>query len=179
MNYSEPLGDVWKYDPDYNRTADFLGIDRFVRENVKVASKISYITDWAYENKKSTKIQDALWEINNLKGRLGVNTQGETLVNQLYEFLRLKNDRTRTEPEVPYKEIINQIVKDKRDKQVVEEEKSFKKENKQIVTKAHKDQIKADKEASKTIEDYRKSYKPEPKYNLKIDKPVDSTPQTL
>lgn len=176
MPYTEPLGDVWKYDPDYNRAADFLGIDKNQREDIKTAKKISYLIDWASKTRKSTKTEDALWTVNDLRKKLGVNTQGETLLGQLYEFVRLKQDRERKAPEIPYEQVINEMIQAKREEAKMKEESSFIKEENKKNRQIEKDTVKASKLAEKTIEKYQKSFKPEPRTYVKEVKPVDSTP---
>lgn len=88
MSYTEPVGDTWKYHPEYNRMAEFLGIGKSEREDLGVAQKLSYLRDWAGE---SSKIDTALWRIRQVAKRMGVNTQGKTLVNDLYQYVRLSN----------------------------------------------------------------------------------------
>lgn len=97
MSYSEPLGDAWKYDPEYNRVAEFLGVDRFKREDYDVAKKISTIRDYLDLNGKLSRIDQVLSSIQKIKKSLGSNTQGELLVNELYQHARLDVDRRRAE----------------------------------------------------------------------------------
>jgi hypothetical protein len=176
MAYTEPLGDVWKYNPDYNRAADFLGIDRHQREDVKLAQKISFLVDWAVSTRKSSKPEDALWTLNDLRKKLGVNSQGETLVGQLFEFVRLKQDRERKAPEVPYEQVINEMIQAKREANLEKEELDFRSLEKKMDRQIEKEQVKSTKLAEKTVVDYRKSFKPEPKTNIKIQAPIDHTP---
>lgn len=174
--YTEPLGDVWKYDPDYNRAADFLGLDRHQREDVKVAKKISFLVDWAVKTKKSGKSEDALWTLNDLRKKLGVNTQGETLIGQLFEFVRLKQDRERKTPEVPYEQVINEMIQAKREASKQAEEDSFKKLDRKTDRQIESGQKQANKLVEKTITQYQKSFKKEPKTYVKEIGSVDSTP---
>lgn len=176
MAYSEPLGDVWKYDPDYNRAADFLGVDKHQREDVKTAQKISFLVDWAVKTKKSAKPEDALWTLNDLRKKLGINNQGESLVGQLFEFVRLKQDRERKAPEVPYEQVINEMIQAKREEKLKAEEDSFKKMDRKVERKIESEQKNAEKLAEKTMTEYKKSFKPERKETIKVQTPIDHTP---
>jgi len=179
MAFTEPLGDVWKYDPDYNAAADFLGIDKYKRERIEVASKISYIIDWASPKNKTFKLEDSLWAINDLRKKLGISGQGEALVGQLFEFVRLKQDRERKTPEVPYKEVMSQMIEERRNKQMKHEELSFKAVNQQIKKKVKVEQEDTKKAIQATVNKYKSSFKPEPELKVTIKEPVDHTPQSV
>jgi len=91
--YTEPLGDSFQYDPDYNRMCDYLGIDVYERRDLKTAQKVSHLTDWALTKSKSKRLEDAMTKITKLIKDKGINnTNGQTLVNQLYQDVRLKED---------------------------------------------------------------------------------------
>lgn len=92
---SESIGDTFKYNPEYHKVADFLGVDIHDREDYDLANKISLIRDYAGIKGKSDSPEDALWAITDIRKGLGVNTQGRTLVNQLYQHMRLKLDTSR------------------------------------------------------------------------------------
>lgn len=179
MAYTEPIGDIWKYDPDYNAAADFLGIDKYKRENVNVATKLSFIIDWVSSKNKTSKLENALLSINDLKRKLGINTQGETLVSQLYEFARVKSDLERKSPDLPYKEVMNQMIEERRSKQVKHEELSFKSTNQQMKRKAQEEDTETKKSIQHTIKKYQSSFKPEPELKVRVADPVDHTPQPV
>lgn len=176
MNYAEPLGDIWKYDPEYNRAADFLGIDKHQREDVKVAKKLSFLVDWALASSKSTKQEDALWTINDLRKKLGINSQGETMLGQLFEFVRLKQDRERKEPEVPYEQVINQMIQAKREDKIRSEEENIKRDVNRTNSQIKHDQSQAELHQQETISEYKKSFAPEKKLEARVIAPVDHTP---
>lgn len=94
--YSEPVGEAWKYNQDYHRAADFLGVDKHDRDNFELANKISLIHDYAGMEAGSARTEDALNHMQAMRKKLGVNTQGKTLVNQLYQHVRLEMDRRRS-----------------------------------------------------------------------------------
>lgn len=89
----EEVGEVWKYDPKYHRVADFLGLDFTDRQNYKVWQKVSYLMDAASKKSKSSDVVDHMHQINKLRKNLGIQAQGETLINSLYEMTRLEQDR--------------------------------------------------------------------------------------
>ena len=85
---AEPLGDVWQYDPNYHRTAEFLGVNEYDRKDYELASKISFLTDWADKTGKKD-ISDKLITIDSLRKQVGTQAIGKILVNQLYQQIRL------------------------------------------------------------------------------------------
>lgn len=112
--YTEPVGENWKYNPEYHRLCDFLGINVFDRNEYTLAQKLSVIRDWAGEKKS---INDALWTIKGLQKKLGIQGEGKPLIHQLYEYIRLSNDRPEPTPRVKKtqpksKEDVTQIIKD-------------------------------------------------------------------
>ena len=90
---TEPVGEQWKYDQEYHHMSDFLGVDKYERDDFELVKKISFLRDWAGKNP-----QEALGKINDLRKSLGYNTQGKTLVNQLFHNVRLKMDTQRAQP---------------------------------------------------------------------------------
>lgn len=84
------IGDNYKYDPLYHRMAGFLGVDRYTRENIDLAKKISFIYDWA-KLKVGRDDPDSIMQVlHQLQRRLGVNSVGEELLNSLYRSVRLE-----------------------------------------------------------------------------------------
>lgn len=99
---AEILGDEWKYNPEYNRISDLLGIDRFDRENLDIAQKVSLVRDYIdlLDGKVSSE-HEALQKIYSLKKHLGTNDQGPTLLNQLYQHARLDIDERKLQAVTP------------------------------------------------------------------------------
>lgn len=95
---AEPVGDVWKYNPEYHKVTDFLGVDKYDREDHDLASKVSYLVDWAADKGGAKDFQGALNAINGLRKESGVQYQGKALVNQLYQFARLGVGKTQSSP---------------------------------------------------------------------------------
>lgn len=179
MAYTEPIGDIWKYDPDYNAAADFLGLDKYKRENMHIATKLSFVIDWVSAKNKTAKLENALLAVNDLKRKLGINTQGETLISQLYEFARVKSDLERRSPDLPYKEVMNQMIDERRSKQIKHEELSFKSTNQHMKQKLQAESNETKKTIQATVAKYQKSFKPEPELKVKTIDPVDHTPQPV
>lgn len=92
---SEPLGDAFRYNPDYHRVAEFLGVDKYDREDYGTASKISIIRDWAGIQSKSETTEGALLAIDDLRKQLGFQFIGKPLVNEMYKAIRLEMDTAR------------------------------------------------------------------------------------
>lgn len=93
MIYSEPIGDQWKYNPEYNRVAEFLGIDRKAREGIDVVKKIAFLRDHFDPKEKVKDVSVILESFEKMRKSSGLNTQGETLLNELYQRARLESDR--------------------------------------------------------------------------------------
>ncbi len=176
QSYSEPIGDSFKYNQDYNRASDFLGIDKNQRESIKVAEKISYLVDWAYQQNKNTDVQGALLKINKLRKELGLNSQGELLLGQLFEFVRLKADIERKPSNTPYDEVMNDMIKTKNESKQNSKTESFIKSNKQTANQINHDSKQAELVAQKAIKDHVKSFIKPPSEPVKTQNLVDSTP---
>lgn len=87
---TEPVGEAWQYDPEYHRMSDFLGVDKYERDDFEMAKKVSFLKDWGGEG--------AYNKISDLRKSLGLNTQGKTLIDQLFQHVRLQLDKQRTQP---------------------------------------------------------------------------------
>lgn len=86
--YTEPLGDTWRYDPSYHRLADFLGVDKYERDRLEFAEKLSLIADWSGLDKHGD-VMKAMHGIKRLQRELGVQVVGKPLVTELYQAIRL------------------------------------------------------------------------------------------
>lgn len=122
--YSEPLGDSFQYDPDYNRFADFLGIDLNDRRDMKTAQKISRLTDWALRHAKGRSVIDAMAQVHKLIKDKGLNVVGNTLLNNLYQDIRLKEDSQRLQDTREVEKRLAEKAVRKEEKKVQAEEKS-------------------------------------------------------
>ena len=83
------MGDAWQYDPNYQRTAEFLGIDKYDRQDLDVYKKISHF-DTLHEGKE---LPERLQELENLRKKIGSQSQGRTLLNQLYQYSKLSESQ--------------------------------------------------------------------------------------
>jgi len=97
---TEVSSDNYRFDPDYNHFADFLGVETGDRGNYDLASKIDLIYQWGERQGRSQDRVDVSLAIKNLKDYLGLNVTGKTLVNKLYQWVRLDQDRRRAEKEM-------------------------------------------------------------------------------
>ena len=107
MDKSNLLGDAWRYDPEYHKVADFLGVNKYDREDSSMAEKLDLIYSWAQIQNKGTSKQDVMWALFNLKKELGLPVQGKLLVDELNQYVRLQMDSKRSKE-------IEQEKKDKR-----------------------------------------------------------------
>lgn len=89
------LTDTYRYDPDYHRMADFLGVDRDDRNNIKMAQKISLLTDWATWETGKDDLESLVEKIEELTKSEGINDRGRTLVDHLYQKIRIHMDKLR------------------------------------------------------------------------------------
>ena len=113
QTYSEPVGGQWEVDPKYHRISDFLGVNVYDRNDDKLVKKVLAIQDWAKQEGKSDDITKTLTEISKLQRKQGYQMIGKTLVNQLYQDIRLHQDQIRSQPQLPQqpKTVGKQIVK--------------------------------------------------------------------
>ena len=100
---TEPLGETWQYNPDYHRTADFLGVNIYDRRDYKIAKKIAALSDWAEHKTGKKDIQSVLTEVARLQRSIGTSVVGKTLVDQLFENMRITEDTTRLKKEAEVK----------------------------------------------------------------------------
>lgn len=104
---TEALGESWKYDADYHRAADFLGISVYDRQDHKTAQKIATLSDWASHKTGKSDITSVLTEVAKLQKSIGYNGIGKSLVDQLYQNVRISQDseriKTKDEKEVKAK----------------------------------------------------------------------------
>lgn len=91
--YSEPVGEAWKYNQDYHRLSEFLGVSKYDRENYDTAKKVSLIRDWAGLQGKDDSTESALKAIQDWKRKAGIPYQGRELIHELVQHIRLDMDR--------------------------------------------------------------------------------------
>lgn len=99
--YSEPLGDTFQYNAEYQRLAEHLGVDKYERDDYGIASKLSIIRDWAGIAGKSDTPEEALATINGLRKKVGTTHLGRPLVDELYRHIRLDMDRRAAKTAAP------------------------------------------------------------------------------
>jgi hypothetical protein len=86
----------WRFNPEYHEFADFLGLKADEKSDESLAQKLSFLHDYTH----ATDILDAKIKIMELQKQLGVNYQGKTLVNHLYQYVRLLQQRDSIDKEI-------------------------------------------------------------------------------
>jgi hypothetical protein len=87
---------AWKYNADYHKMTDYIGLSQEDKMDENIAKKVSFIRD--YTNAKDEL--DAMVQVRNFRKELGLNTQGKELLDTLYKFLRLKSQRDTLDKEM-------------------------------------------------------------------------------
>jgi len=85
----------YRFDPDYHRFAELLGVDKFKRDDLDVAQKLSFVYDWAKENVGSDNSTEIKEYITDYIRELGVQFRGLELVKHLYQMTRLNEEGRR------------------------------------------------------------------------------------
>jgi hypothetical protein len=88
--------DVVKYDPDYHRMCDYIGITdpKLIDNNTE---KLGFVMNWAKGN--NGDIVDALLKIRDIRRELGMQEVGETALKKIYMYIRLTLDSQKIEQE--------------------------------------------------------------------------------
>lgn len=89
------LSDIYKYNPEYHKFADLLGVDKKRRDDIKVAQKLSLLYDWAKERVGADDLVQIADEVNALRKQEGLSLLGTELVGHLYEKVRIEMDKKR------------------------------------------------------------------------------------
>ena len=87
-------------DINYHRTAHYFDLSLEERKNVRIAEKLSYLTDWAMAKLESKNHVEALSELKRMTMQLGLTDKGDSLIKKLYEFARLDAQRQKIEKEL-------------------------------------------------------------------------------
>lgn len=82
-------GDQYKFDKDYHRMADFLALSYDERMDYTTAQKVSFIRD----SIKTTNEDEAILKLQQYVRELGTTYRGNDLVKQLYQQMRIKEQR--------------------------------------------------------------------------------------
>lgn len=101
----EVVGESWKYNPDYHKMTDFLGVDVYDRDKFEIANKVSFLADWAAE-KGAKDFDQALGQINRVKKETGSQLRGKSLVNELYHYVRLMKAPAQTKVATPFPKVV-------------------------------------------------------------------------
>ena len=85
---------------EYHRVADSLDISYEDRKVTTLATKISFLYDWAKEVTKSDDRMTRVEAIVGLQRQLGIQGKGPETIKKLYQYARLDQDRRRIEREM-------------------------------------------------------------------------------
>lgn len=92
--YSEPVGQPWQYSKEYHQISDFLGVNIYDRNDADLHKKVSALQEWG----GGEDLHKVLTQIAKLRKELGVQFIGKSLVKELYQSVRLKQDGERMNP---------------------------------------------------------------------------------
>lgn len=92
--------DDYKYNPEFHRFSEFLGVDRDERVENKIANQISVIYDWGKEVVGKDDRVEVSMAIKQLIDNLGIKYLGTDLVKRLYQYIRLDTSRKSIEKEM-------------------------------------------------------------------------------
>ena len=110
LTVDEDSNTDYRFNPTYHKVAEFLGVDKYKREDTNLANKISFFYDWA-ENKTGSKNSTEIMSyIHQTMRDLGVQFRGTSLVNYLYQMTRLNVDSDRIRQKRKTKEMIAQSI---------------------------------------------------------------------
>lgn len=82
-------GDAYKFDKDYHRMADLLALSYDERMDYTTAQKVSFIRD----SIKTANEDEAILKLQHYVRELGTTYRGNDLVKQLYQQMRIKDQR--------------------------------------------------------------------------------------
>ena len=85
---------------DYHKMANFLGVNSDDRRDPKVAERIGFLGDWAKEICGSDDVSDHYAIVKQFIRDLGLPMVGKELIDRIYRFARLEQERRRIDKEM-------------------------------------------------------------------------------
>lgn len=85
---------------DYHKIANFFEISYEQRRDPNIAQKLSYLTDYVMESRKTKDHIGVLEELKRMTDELGLSDIGTTQIKKLYEFSRLEAKRRDIDREI-------------------------------------------------------------------------------
>jgi hypothetical protein len=85
---------------EYNRVADFLGVDYQERQDPKLAERIDYIYRWGQTEAGSEDRLKSLIAVQNLIKGLGYTEKGKEMIRKVYRWMKLDTTRKNIEKEM-------------------------------------------------------------------------------
>lgn len=150
------ISNEFKYNVDYHRFADFLGIDNSDRQEAKTAMDAALLYDWGVGKSGSGDFREITNQVSKLQKKLGVSYTGMTLLKTLVHWAKIDLDDRRLKGELK--------IERERVKQREAKVKEIKKEAKSKRTKLEKEDKLIDKElqasrreAAKYMEKYKRN----------------------
>lgn len=113
-------GVEYKYNIEYQRFCDDLGMDRYKRSEPEVANKVAFLYDYAREQTGSEDGTTISKFISDLTRTLGYQVRGDTLVNTLFQWTRLDVDHQRLQLKQTEEDLIEQRLQAKQKIQAIE-----------------------------------------------------------
>lgn len=171
MSYSD---NSYRYDPKYHRLADLLGVNKDDKLDSHLARKISLLADWSKQKSKSDSPDDIYAVIESLSRKLGVQFIGKTLVDHLYQRVRVEMDTKREiESEQKQKESLRK--RQEEYENIKAHGREWKAEKKKEKLDLERGQKESERKAKKSVKDYQKSI---PKQKLEKIPEVDLVDHT-
>ena len=87
--------DIYKYNPEYHRFADLMGVSRDDRDKIEVAKKLALIYDWAAYDTGKNDFESISQRVDKLRKEEGVSFSGKELTSFIYQKIRIHMDRVR------------------------------------------------------------------------------------
>lgn len=121
---SEPRLDTgidYKYNFEYHRFCNDLGLDSHKRENMANAQKLALIYDWTKENIESDDGARISQSVRDLIRTLGFqNIRGELLVDSLFRWIRMDMEGEKSRIKNKQKELLNKELEIKQEIKKIE-----------------------------------------------------------
>ncbi len=160
----EVLTESYKYNPDYHKFADYLGLDKYQRDDFDTAKKVGLIYDWAMSRVGRDDPRAIIDEINSVQRKLGVQSIGNELVLRLYQKARLEDKSSKgleKERALALERI--ELKKQEMRKSGLERIKEIENEK----TRLAEESLSADKGNLRYVKSYVRGFKEEPKLRVK------------
>lgn len=110
----------YKYNIEYQRFCDDLGVDRYKRLEPELANRVAFLYDYAREQTGSEDGTVVSKFVADLTKSLGYQVRGDTLVNTLFQWTRLDTDHQRLQMKQTEQDLIEERLRAKQKIQAIE-----------------------------------------------------------